>query len=297
MPGTASLIWLAAGLAAASVALAAAPLPRLFAGESGLPTPRPAAPPGAARPPVSIDPILELSPFGRLRNADAGTSAQQDPSLGLLLHGVVITGLAAESTAIISGEGKPAKVYRIGDDITATATLAAVFVDHVELLVDGSPQELTFPKAVRASVPESAPPEADLGALRQLIAGAAQGYSAASGAASTPDPASAETDSGPEALDSRIERYRAALRSDPQMLLDELGLAAFEDGYHVSMTASDDLLSVGLIPGDIVSTVNGQQVGNIDQDRAYFDDVISSGRATLGVVRQGERLMVSLLPR
>jgi general secretion pathway protein C len=288
LTGTTSLVWLAAGLAAASVVVAAAPLPRLFAGDSGLPAPRSVPMPGSAAAPVSIDPILQLSPFGRLLDAVTGTAPPQEAAPGLVLHGVVIALPAENSTAILSGTGKPARVFRIGEEIAPSVTLAKVLGDHVELLVDGAARTLSFPQPVRASTVDPAAAEGDLGALRQLIAGAAAGYSDAGGA-TTGDPANQ-----PEDVAARIERYRATLRDDPQRLLDELGLAAFDDGYRVSRTASDDLLSTGLLPGDIVATVNGQQVGNIDQDIAHFDAIIASGNATLGIVREGERLMVSL---
>lgn len=288
MSRTTSLVWLAAALAAASVFVAAAPLPWLFAGDSGSPVPRPTFIPGASTELVSIDPILELSPFGRLVDAVTGASARQAPPLGLVLHGVVIAEPTQNSAAIISGGTEPASVHRIGAEITATVTLVAVARDHVELLVDGQTRKLSFPEQVRPSATDPEVAEGDLGALRQMIAGAAADYSAAS------DPAPAEAANPPEDLAARIERYRQSIREDPQMLLDELGLAEFEDGYRVSMTASSDLLSSGLIPGDIVSTVNGQQVGNIDRDVAIFDDVIDSGRVTLGIFRQGARVIVSL---
>ena len=67
-----------------------------------------------------------------------------------------------------------------------------------------------------------------------------------------------------------LEQYRAEIEDDPQTLLDELGLAVADGGYAVQESASGVLLDAGLQPGDLVTTVNGQQVGNIDRDRALF---------------------------
>lgn len=292
MPGAASLVWLSAAAAAASIIVAAAPLPRLLAGDSGVPAAAPPIQPGAASPKVSLDPILELSPFGRLVRAATGAPDVQETSLGLILHGIVIAVPPENSTAIISGAGEPARVFRIGAEIAAGASLTAVHVDRVELLVDGTPETLSFPDAGQPDAEGPAEGEGDFDALRQMIAGEAAEYTAATDVA-VPD-AAPEGDSVPETIADRIERYRKALRDNPQMLLDELGLAAFEDGYRVSMTVSDEVRSTGLLPGDVISTVNGQQVGVIERDAGYFDEVIASGRATLEAIREGERVVMVL---
>lgn len=290
--GTASLVWLTAGLAAASIIAAAAPLPRLFSGEPRVPTVTAPSPPGPASSQVSIDPILELSPFGRVIRAAIGPPEVQETSLGLLLHGVVIAVPPENSTALISSVGEPAKVVGIGEEITAGVLLGAVHVDRIELLVDGMSETLSFPGPRQPVADRTAPGEGDFETLRALIAGAAAEYRA------TPEPASSETapmtDDAPQAIADRIARYRGALRENPLMLLDELGLSAVEDGYVVNVRASDALRSIGLLPGDVVSIVNGQQVGNVARDTEYFDEVIASGTATIEVVRQEERVVITL---
>ena len=90
-PSDRTLLWLAAGLVAVSVGLAAGPLPWRFAGESGLPTPSPAAPPSGRPAAVSLAPIIALSPFGRLAEAPVPEpQVEQETALGLVLLGVVI---------------------------------------------------------------------------------------------------------------------------------------------------------------------------------------------------------------
>ncbi len=291
-PGAASLFWIATGCAVLSIFVAAAPLPRRFAGDSGLPPPASTPPPAASAEPVSIDPILQLSPFGRIIRAVSGAPAPQETTSGLILHGVVIATRPENSTAIVSGPGVPARVYHIGETIIGSTSIETVFVDHVMLLVDGRPESLSFPQAGTTDARSPAAPDEDLDALRELIAGAAAEYSAAVEPAPSGD--APEQARAPDDITATVDRYRRAMRDDPQMVLDQLGLVAFEDGYRVAMTASDELRSTGLLPGDVVVSVNGQQVGTIERDQARLDNVIASGRATIIAIRQGERVMVSL---
>ncbi len=66
-----------------------------------------------------------------------------------------------------------------------------------------------------------------------------------------------------------------------------------DGGYAVQESASGVLLDAGLQPGDLVTTVNGQQVGNIDRDRAYFSDVVAAGHARIELLRNGRRIVLS----
>ena len=87
--------------------------------------------------------------------------------------------------------------------------------------------------------------------------------------------------------------YRERLRDDPRRMLDDLGLVAAEGGYEVGEDPAKPLRRAGLEPGDVIAKVNGQQVGDIDRDRRFFDEVVASGRARLEVVRDGERITLS----
>jgi general secretion pathway protein C len=70
-------------------------------------------------------------------------------------------------------------------------------------------------------------------------------------------------------------------------------LAAGDGGYRVGDAASAAVLRAGLRPGDLIATVNEQQVGNIEQDRELFEQVAAAGRARMAIVRGGERLVLS----
>ena len=91
-----------------------------------------------------------------------------------------------------------------------------------------------------------------------------------------------------------IESYRQRIQDDPEAVLEDLGLVATDDGYQVDSEAPDSVLAVGFLPGDVVAKVNGQQVGNIEQDRQLFDEVAASGHARIEFLRQGQSIVLSL---
>lgn len=265
---TATLFWLTAALAAVSVGLAAGPLAWRFAGESGLPPPPAAGPEAPRAAAASIDPILALSPFGRLARA-APAAPVEETDLGLTLNGVVIGGAGGASRAIVTGPEGPAASYAVGQEVAPGAILAEVRADQVVLLVDGARETLSFPERRDAS-------GGGVAALRALV-----GAPAATPGADSTDP---------EAV---IARYRERIAANPQTVLDGLGLTATPEGYQVGASASAGVRQAGLRPGDVVAKVNGQQVGNIELDRRFFDAVAASGRARIEVVRDGQTVVMS----
>jgi general secretion pathway protein C len=262
-----SLVWLVAAVAAVSIGLAALPLPRRFAGDSGLPAPQPPAPESSTSE-VSVDSILAWSPFGRAARPTERPAGEA--ALGLTLHGVVIATGREPSSAILSSAAEPARAYMVGQEVMADATLAEVHGDHVVLLVDGRPLDLAFPA-------ERSEPSGDSGvdALQALIAD------------------SGETPVGPVDARATLATYGDRFRDDPQAVLDELGLVATAEGYRVADGASETVLRAGLLAGDLVATVNGQQVGNIQRDLNLFDEITAAGHARVEVVRDGRRMALS----
>jgi general secretion pathway protein C len=75
--------------------------------------------------------------------------------------------------------------------------------------------------------------------------------------------------------------------------LDEIGLLATENGYIVDENHDPGVKLAGLKAGDRVAKVNGQTVGNIEQDRKFFDDIAASGVARLEVIREDKTFVLS----
>jgi general secretion pathway protein C len=262
---TGAWFWLAAALVAVSLGVTAAPVIWHLLGEDGAATPALAAQAAAGRPteapPADITQILGFAPFGS-PVAEAPPASTEVPAtqLGLTLLGLTIATPATASRAIIAGGDLPVSSYAVGGALTATVTLAEVRADHVILTVNGAPEALFFPNGTNAATAQPA-----------ILIPMAQ--------AGPPDP------TNPDAV---IAYYRNEILSNPQGVMDRLGLQATPGGYLIAATADTDVRRAGFQPGDLVTRVNGQSVGDVARDQVYFDDIAASGRATVEVQRAGQ---------
>jgi general secretion pathway protein C len=236
------------------------------------------------RPAVSLNAILSRNLFG-----EAGaTSAPVDTGLPavetrlpLELLGVFVADVLAESAAIVSQKGKAGELYAIGGMLPGNAELIEVHSDHIVLRRAGGRETLRFPEissAPMVSVPELSPARSQ--------------------------PSAAATNSAPwteEVPSPRdfVSAYRGRLDEDPEGALQELGITPVDDadgsGYRLDdMAANSPYLSqTGLQPGDVVLSVNGQPVGNIQQDRRQIDNILAQGSARIEVQRGTRRFFVT----
>ena len=152
-PSRRGLLWIAAAVVAVAAGIAAGPLAWRLAGGGRPPAPGPAAQQDGGAAPVALDPIIALSPFGRVAEPPAPEPERQETGLSLVLLGVVIATDPRASTAILEGGSGPSRVYVVGAEVAPGATLEAVFVDHVTLRVDGRVETLSFPNATGGAAP------------------------------------------------------------------------------------------------------------------------------------------------
>jgi general secretion pathway protein C len=96
----------------------------------------------------------------------------------------------------------------------------------------------------------------------------------------------------------RLQAFGERLNVDPTGTLAEFGVEPVTQGsaggYRLgSEIPSSTLAQVGLRPGDVVLSVNGQAVGNIQQDRAQLDSIMDAGSARLEIQRGDRRFFVT----
>jgi general secretion pathway protein C len=262
---------LASCAAAISLGVAAAPVAWHMLGE--LETGAPALSAQAAIAQVAdgteqadIVAILAFAPFGSAAPPPAPVQAEIPATqLGLTLVGLTIAQPESASRAIIAGGDVPMASYAVGQAITSSVTLSEVRVDHVILLVNGAPEALFFASAQGGVAVQPL----------NLVPIATSGPS---------DP------SNPDAV---IAYYREQILQNPQSVLDRLGLQATPDGYLIGNAADADVLRAGFQPGDLVTRVNGQAVGDVAQDQLYYDEIAASGRATVEIARQGQTITMT----
>lgn len=292
------LVWALALGSVASVGLAAKPVVSRFAGADQVwqavsAAPRPANPVPDR---VSLQPVLDLAPFGQAvadRTEALGLdTAASAPAMAL--QGVVVGATPAASVAIISIDGAAAASFRVGDRVAGDRVLQTIAPDHVTLAADGTLTTLTFPDSVPDSVPDSLPagetPDAEAAPsdsfLRNLIP---VGAAPSEGAASS-EIAAAPAGSAPETPDT----LRASLLRNPRALLQRYGIAEHALGYEITDATPPELLQIGLLPGDIITALNGEALTGIASDGPLLDRVAASGMAQISLVRGGapQNLMV-----
>lgn len=250
-----------------------------------------------APPPVNIQAVMDRHLFGQ---ADAQPAA--DPAapsvetrLPLELQAVfVATEDVADSKAIIAEKGQMGHLYRVGTDLPGGVQLVEVQGNFVILSRGGSRERLTFP---HLTTNLAAP--ADSGYQDTLYvqdpASMSNPYESVVPeqiAEPVPEPA---PDIPPA---QQVEDYQSRLQNDPQGALKELGVEAVStdsaQGYRVgNLAQSPQLRQTGLQPGDVIVSVNGQAVGNIDADRMELANVLAQGSARIEVQRGSRRFFVT----
>ena len=242
-----------------------------FAGQTSA-APVIAAAPATTAPPVDISPILTLAPFGSNVVVPEIAAPLGETTLDLTLIGVFVRDDPAQSRAMIDHQGQLGR-FGPGDAVTDTAQLVEVAGDYVIIDVAGQLQTLSFP------VPGAAPATPALGSGPAQLLAAVQAQSAVAEA--------------PETTQDYIDLWRQRITANPGEVLDAIGLIATPQGYVIAEQHDSGVGLAGLRTGDLIKTVNGQQVGNVEQDRQLYDTVAASGMARIEIERDGRSIMMS----
>jgi general secretion pathway protein C len=235
------------------------------------------------RPAISISAILNRNLFG-----EAGESAVVDSGLPavetrlpLKLLGVFVADVVEESAAIVAQDGRAGILYVIGEKVPGNAELIEVHADHIVLRRAGTRETLRFPQETSSQIvagPEMDEPVPDVW---------------------PEDDSQDQADIEPESPRDFVASYRDRIEADPEGTLREIGISPVSEGdaqgYRLdSAAASSPYLSqTGLQPGDVVLSVNGQPVGDIQQDRHQIDNILAEGSARIEVQRGTRRFFVT----
>lgn len=269
-----------------SVSYAGARLTWHKMGETGAQVPPPVA--AVALPePLDITPILDFAPFGEAvpepeAVAAAPVSKPANVLSGFRLTGVILAEPAEFSLAMISDPTGEVTGYRIGEELAKDAVLKSVHREHVMISVAGKSASLRFegePQIIASGVDR----------LRELIVSRPDAYRDRSIDMAIPR-GLAPAGSTPEAA---IDHYRRRITANPRAVMDDLGLTLAENGYRIGPDAPAAVLRAGLKRGDVVTKVNGEEVGVIERDRHLFDDIAASGRARVEILRDGRTITLS----
>ena len=257
-----------------------------------------------AKPTLSVADIIARNLFGKANTDGAAPAAYEAPEtrLRLTLEGVFQAEVPEESAAIVAEQGKPGELILVGGKMPGNATLTEVHADRIVLRRGSVPETLRFsdePSMLTANSHD----EPSSGVLPD-------GYDS-TGSEPPPDenyetndvlpppePAPSTDASNANNLSTVVQGYRDRLQQDPTGTLNALGVAPVStsgaQGYRVdNLAGSPYLAQTGLQAGDVVLSVNGRPVGDIQSDQAEIDNIVAQGSARLEVQRGTRRFFVT----
>jgi general secretion pathway protein C len=214
-----------------------------------------------------LAPVATYELFGRSEQqagvAEVIRRSAPETGLRLTLEGVLVGQHPEDSGAIVSESNGDAAYYRVGDRLPGNAVLAEVEPVRVLLRRGGRYETLTFDE------------ESGLGGTDMVAE------------------APADTSVSPEAF---LAEAREQVDSQGVAALAPYGLQPVDPagvaGY-VYDGSSAMLNAVNLQPGDVILSINGQSLGNIEQDKTLLESWRNEARLDIEIERDGSILTVS----
>lgn len=227
-----------------------------------------------------------------------------ETQLEFRLRGVMAGSDPARGSALISRASGNSEYFRVGDTIFGQAELVEVYGDRVVMSRGGELETLSFEENLPQGTAGQAGNAAGSGVGQQASAGqsARVGGSAVSpppgggspssgGQTATPPPAERSAAGSAqqrleEDLRMAIQELQSRAQSDPEGLMRQYGLEQTDRGYRVTPRAGI-LIANGLRPGDRITEINDQPVGNIERDQALVNSVLQSDQIKITLERSG----------
>lgn len=236
--------------------------------------------------PRDIGAIIALAPFGQEARPDPTTRTAAPAPVNATLRGVLVDPDPAASRAFLLVNGQTA-IYRLGDTIAA-AELVAINTDTVTLK-SGADLVIVGFDGLQGAAPTDPAPQTS------VVAENPGDPFARLAAAIVPGQGSIDLRDAPppETTEEYISFWRARITQNPQAAMDKVGVELVEKGYRVKQDPNIGVTLAGLRPGDVVTRLNGQTLGDLSRDRLLYDEVAASGIARLEVVRNGKALLLT----
>ncbi|MGO1462812.1 MAG: type II secretion system protein N [Marinobacter sp.] len=193
--------------------------------------------------------------------AEAVKRSAPETGLRLRLEGVSVGQRPEASGAIVAGSNGETAWYRVGDVLPGNAELAEVEPGRILIRRGGRYESLTFEEDdVATMVAETAPQPADL-SPEAFLDNARQQIDSAGAAALTPYGLSP---------------------------VDSSGTSGYVyDGSNAMLNA------VNLKSGDIITAINGQRLGDVEQDRSLLESWRGQDSLNIEIERDGSFLTIS----
>lgn len=191
-------------------------------------------------------------------------------SLRLALKGVFTSEQPGASGAIVEEIGRKTDYYGIGDTLPGNATLEEVYNDRILLKRNGRLETLAFEEKLlgksqsRIAKVEPVKPKAD------------------------PKERVTRVETPKQFMQEATER----LREDPVSALGSVGLKASSEGY-VYQGGNPMLTGLNMKKGDVIRSVNGHSLGDIQQDKELMNSLYEQGSLEVEVMRDGASFYIN----
>ena len=223
-------------------------------------------------PAPSLNSLIQRDLFGQSDSiGTASASAPTTPTrLPLNLRAVFVSTDPGQSTAIISQRNNSGKLYSPGDMLPGSAKLASIEATRVILSRAGTREELAFKSDFKAK----------------------KGIQAATIAPQQAAQTSPAAPANPQS--NALQQINAQLAQDPDETLEKMGVSRrSEGGYRIGSTANQPFLAQsGLQPGDVVLSINGRPLGDINVDRLALTNLAKAGSVSVELLRNGQTLTI-----
>ncbi|OAL77352.1 general secretion pathway protein [Acinetobacter sp. SFB] len=203
---------------------------------------------------------------------EVGKSTATDENLNLVLQGVVMGSPSQFSSAVIK-VNDVADRYRVGESIDTTSyQLAEVYWDRVVLRQNnGTTRELAF-KRIENGLDQS---------IVQPVVNAPNSN----------NQSSQTNQAVPSQENNALGQAVQKIQEDREQYLKDMGVNAASGGYEVTSRTPAALRSkLGLQPGDRIMSLNGQTVGQGQNDAQLLEQARREGQVKLEIKR-GDQVM------
>lgn len=274
--------------------------------------PRPTETSKSTRAPANVNWILAKNLFGEagaapVVNDDDEPTVQTRLPLELQSVFVAEDTTANPSAAIVAQRGKPGLRYKVGENLPGNAKLIEVRTDRIILRRAGVKETLMFPKLKSQLVedfnePDETDQQSEPGSdntTRQPNNGrSTTGATTDAPNGDIPAGTTADEDDSSPAPEDMVDTYREKLSDDAAGTLNELGIESVDSsgaaGYRIAdTTQSPYLRQTGLQSGDVILSVNGRPVGDIERDQLEIENIMAQGSARIEVQRGSRRFFIT----
>lgn len=216
--------------------------------------------------------LASLSIFGASNNPRSSVVNAPDTTLSWVLKGVLSDRDPERSSAILSPQGQPEKLYRVGASLPGNVRLEQILSDRVILARDGKLETLRLKRDSAATSSKKAPSRPKPGASNATL---------------TPDGGVATID-------------REAWANDPQRFLEVISASpVMQDGEMYGLEVNPgrqaaEFEAAGLMPGDVILAVEGTPVSEIQDYRDILQELGGSSSVSVSLERDGQPTEITI---